>query len=144
MTFTFFFICKAHLNLVWRVILRLPVWNSSHSTLSIPKLFTKPSILRLGMATAVRIMERHIEEERPFLFRRISLLLVALEELPNKELNLGDVPTHLQHGIGLFCVGEIEWVYRARTNVFFPDDSFPKKSNYELVKIRFFFTHFKC
>lgn len=80
------------------------------------------------MATAVRIMERHIEEERPFLFRRISLCLVALEELPNKEFNLGDIPTHLQHRIGLFRVSEIEWVYRARTNVFFPDDSFSKRS----------------
>lgn len=82
------------------------------------------------MATAVRIMERHIEKERLSLFRRISLRLLALEELPNKELNLGDIPTHLQNGIGLFRVGKIEWVYRARTNVFFPDDSFPKKSNH--------------
>lgn len=90
------------------------------------------------MSTAVRIMERHVEEERTFLFRLTSLRLLALEELPNKELDLGDIPTDLQHGIGLFCVGEIERVYGARTYVFFPDDSFPKKSNHEFEKFHIF------
>lgn len=73
------------------------------------------------MATAVRIMERHVEKERPFLFRLTPLCFLALEEFPDKELDLGDIPTHLQNRIGLFRVGKIERVYRARTNVFFPN-----------------------
>lgn len=86
------------------------------------------------MTATVRIMECHVEKERPFLFRLTPLLFLALEELPDKELDLGDISTHLKNGIGLFCVGEIKRVDRAWTNMFFPDDTFPKKSNHELCK----------
>lgn len=72
------------------------------------------------MTAAVRIMERHIQEERPFLLRLAPLFFMALEELPNKELDLGDIPTHLEDRIGLFRVGEVKRVNRAGTNMFFP------------------------
>lgn len=76
------------------------------------------------MTAAVRIMESNIQEEGPFLLSLAPLLFLALEELPNEELDLGDIPTHLQDRIVLFCVGEVKWVNRAWTNMFFPDDTF--------------------
>lgn len=76
------------------------------------------------MTAAVGIMESHIEEERTFLARLVPL---ALEELPNEKFDLGDVSTHLQHGIGLLRVGEVKRVYGSRPDVFLPDDTFAKK-----------------
>lgn len=54
-----------HLHLIWTIVLRLPVWDPTHSSLPIAKLLTKGSILGLGVATTVGIMESNVEKERP-------------------------------------------------------------------------------
>lgn len=56
---------RPHLHLTWMVELRFPIWDPAHSRLPIAKFLTEGSILRLGMTTAMGIMESHIKEKRP-------------------------------------------------------------------------------
>lgn len=72
-------------------------------------------------------MKSHVKEERTFLARHVAPIPLALEELPNEKLDLGDVSTHLQHGVGLLRVGEVEWVHGSRPDVFLSDDTLTNK-----------------
>lgn len=127
-----------YLDLVWRVILGLPIRNPPHPALSIPELLAERSVLRLGVTAAMGIMKSHVKEERRLLVCLPSPLPLALEELPNEKFDLGDISTHLQHGIGLLRVGEVEWVYGSRPDVFLPDDTFPKKCTFYEYTFRLF------
>lgn len=79
------------------------------------------------MAAAVRVVKRHVQEERPSLSSACLLLLVLLfvllQKLPDQQLDAGDVASHLQHRAVLLRVGEVEGVHGARPHVLLPDDA---------------------
>lgn len=59
--------CKgpSYHHILKAIDLGCPVWNVPHSTLPVAELLTEGSILGLGVPTAVRVMESHVEEEGP-------------------------------------------------------------------------------
>lgn len=103
-----------YFNLVWTVVLGLPVWNTSHPTVPIPKLFAEGPVLWLGVTTAVWVMECHVEEKWTLLF------FVAPQKFPDQKFDSCDVPSHLEHRIVLLSVGEVKRVHQSRTNMFLP------------------------
>lgn len=56
---------RPHLHFVWIIVLGLPIGDPAHSGLPIAKFLAEGSILGLGVATAVRIMESNVEKKRP-------------------------------------------------------------------------------
>jgi len=54
-----------HLHLIRGVHTGVPVRDNTHPWLTSPKLLTEGTILRVGVSTAVRVMEANVEEEWP-------------------------------------------------------------------------------
>ena len=54
-----------HCHLIRGVQPGVPVRDHTHPRLTTPKLLTEGTILRVGVAAAVRVMEANVEEEWP-------------------------------------------------------------------------------
>lgn len=136
------------LHLFPLIINRIPIRYPTHAGFAIAELLAEAAVLRVRVSASVRIVESDVQEKRPNtknkkrrelivncrsddsiikLFARIchartnSLAAVGREKLANEELDAGDVTADLEDGFVLLCVGEIERICIARTDVFLAD-----------------------
>lgn len=54
---------------------------------------------------------------------------ILCKKLSDKELDLRDIPSHLQDGIVFFCLCKIEWIHLTGTNMFLSNNSCSKQIN---------------
>ena len=47
------------------VVDRVPVGDVAHSRVAVTELLAERAVLRMGVTAAVRVVESHVEEERP-------------------------------------------------------------------------------